>query len=180
MVLHPLQRLPRTRIFSVWAIAVGIAVPGVGGTGKSTGLPGGEQDSPAPERLPAREVWRVAEALATSLPQGDVVVGCGDSMLPLYPDRTVLVVQRLPLDQLRPGMTVVFVGSRGQPVAHTLVAKTIFGWTTRGMANARVDSTRVRERNYMGTVVRAFTPLIEPPLETSPYSQANLPAGSDG
>jgi len=143
-------------------------------------MPGGGLNSPAPERLAAREVWRVAEALAASVPQGDVVVGCGDSMLPLYPDHTVLVVQRLPLEQLRPGMTVVFIGSRGRPVAHTLVAKTIFGWTTRGMANARSDSTRVRAKNYVGTVVRAFTPLVESPVDSNPDSPSSLPAGNGG
>ena len=117
--------------------------------------------SPLPECRPLLEAWRFAESYAATIPHGDVMVGRGDSMLPLYPDRTVIVVQRLPMDQLRPGMTVVFVGVQGRPVAHTLVAKTAHGWTAKGMANDYIDLTRVGEQNYLGTVIRAFKPMTD-------------------
>ena len=41
---------------------------------------------------------RLGEASAAVLATGDVMVGSGDSMMPLYPDRTVLVVERQPLE----------------------------------------------------------------------------------
>ena len=88
------------------------------------------------------------------------MVGSGGSMLPLYPDRTVLLVQRVPLEDLEVGMTVVFIGDSGRPVAHTLVEKTSRGWIAQGLANAERDQTLVRVRNYLGAVVRAFTPVI--------------------
>ena len=88
------------------------------------------------------------------------MVGSGGSMLPLYPDRTVLLVQRVPLEDLEVGMTVVFIGDSGRPVAHTLVEKTSRGWFAQGLANAERDRTLVRVRNYLGAVVRAFTPVV--------------------
>lgn len=115
--------------------------------------------SPVPERVAARDAWRLGEACAAALPLGDVMVGSGDSMMPLYPDRTVIVLHRQTMSELRPGMTVVFIGDRGRPVAHVLVAKTSRGWTARGLANAECDRTLVRSHNYVGTVVRAFLPV---------------------
>jgi hypothetical protein len=108
--------------------------------------------------LPPGEVWRQAEALAATLPGGDVMVGRGDSMLPVFPDRTVIVVQRVSMEVLRSGMTVVFVGDRGLPVAHRLVARTARGWLAKGVANDYHDRTLVRAENYLGTVVRAYVP----------------------
>lgn len=115
--------------------------------------------SPRPERVAPREAWRIAEAFQRNA-AGEVMVGSGGSMLPLYPDRTVLLVQRVPLEDLEVGMTVVFIGDSGRPVAHTLVEKTSRGWIAQGLANAERDQTLVRVRNYLGAVVRAFTPVI--------------------
>lgn len=57
-------------------------------------------------------------------------------------------------------MTVVFIGDRGRPVAHLLVKKTDQGWLAKGLANPEADRTLVRAQNYLGTVVRAFCPLM--------------------
>lgn len=119
-----------------------------------------EGAAPLREVLPLLQAWRRAEALAAQIPNGDVMVGRGDSMLPVFPDSTVIVVQRMPMKDLRPGMVVVFVGDRGRPVAHTLVARTSSGWTAKGTANDQPDRTRVRSHNYLGTVVRAFVPFL--------------------
>ena len=86
------------------------------------------------------------------------MVGSGDSMLPLYRDRTVLVVRRFAMSDLRAGMTVIFAGDQGHLVAHTLVAKSPGGWIAQGLGNGEPDRTRVRARNYLGTVVKAFEP----------------------
>ena len=55
-------------------------------------------------------------------------------------------------------MTVIFTGSEGRMVAHTLVAKSSHGWIARGLGNAEADRTRVRADNYLGTVIKAFAP----------------------
>jgi hypothetical protein len=121
--------------------------------------------SPRPERVAPRDAWRIAEEFAAQNKTCDVVVGSGGSMLPLYPDRTVLLIQRLPMSELRYGMTVIFIGDSGRPVAHTLVEKTARGWRAQGLANAKRDETLVRERNYLGTVIRAFTPVLGLPAD---------------
>ena len=73
--------------------------------------------SPAPERMAAREAWRFAEAFTAAHSDCDVMVGSGGSMRPLYPDHTMLIVRRLPMAELRCGMTVVFIGDRVECLA---------------------------------------------------------------
>jgi hypothetical protein len=114
--------------------------------------------SPFPEVAQSGDAWRQAEAFAAAAPGCEVLIGSGDSMLPLYHDRTVLVVRRFAMSELRAGMTVIFTGSEGRMVAHTLVAKTSGGWIARGLGNAEADRTRVRVDNYLGTVIKAFAP----------------------
>lgn len=116
--------------------------------------------SPAAEEVSPREAWRLAEAYARAHPGCEVLVGSGTSMLPLYPDKTVLVVAHVAMSQLRRGMTVIFIGDSGRPVAHLLVEKTPRGWRTRGAGNDEEDRTRVRSDNYIGTVVKAYTPTV--------------------
>lgn len=144
-------------------------------------------NSPRPECVAASDAWKLAEACAAGLVGGDVMLGQGDSMLPLYPDRTVIVVQRQEMSELRPGMTVVFIGDSGRPVAHTLVAKTSRGWTAKGVGNSYLDRTTVRVQNYVGTVVRAFMPvrtgsadsLVAAALLVGERASASRTAGGD-
>lgn len=114
--------------------------------------------SPKPVYMPLRVAWHRALDEAKSLPGGDVVVGSGDSMLPLYKHRTVLVIQEQDYDELQVGMTVIFFGDQGFPVAHNLVAKTKRGWTAAGVGNGYLDRTRVTPANYIGTAVSAYSP----------------------
>ena len=116
--------------------------------------------SPVPEPVAPREAWRLAEDYARVHPRCEVLVGSGDSMLPLYGDRTVLVVERVPMGKWRMGMTVIFVGESGWPVAHTLLDQTPRGWRTMGLGNRALDRTTVRSDNYIGTVVKAFAPTV--------------------
>jgi hypothetical protein len=145
---HPVRSAPSVLFAAVWIALIAAARAGT------------EASSPRPEVVAAREAWRLAETLTATKPDCEILLGRGGSMLPLYPDGTVLVVQRRPMVELRAGMTVVFIGDRGRPVAHTLVEKTFLGWLAKGLNNAEPDRTRVRTDNYLGTVVRAFTPVI--------------------
>lgn len=129
--------------------------------------------SPVPERVAARDAWRIAESLAATDQNYEVVVGRGGSMLPLYPDGTVLLLQRVPMSDLRGGMTVVFIGDSGRPVAHALLQKTWRGWLAKGLNNPEPDHTLVRTSNYLGTVVRAFTPVVG----LASTGNADIPAG---
>ncbi|MSU23451.1 MAG: hypothetical protein EXS32_06455 [Opitutus sp.] len=114
--------------------------------------------SPTAEMVAPRDAWRLAENYAAAIPGSEVLLGSGDSMLPLYRDRTVLVVQRMGMSELRSGMTVVFTGDQGRPVAHTLLEKTPRGWRAMGVGNREPDRTLVRFGNLIGVVVKAYTP----------------------
>ena len=105
------------------------------------------------------EAWRCAEAYVAEHPGCEVLVGSGDSMLPLYADRTVLVVCRERMSALQGGMTVVFTGDQGCPVAHALVEKTPRGWLAMGVGNSEPDRTLVRYDNFIGVVVKAYAPV---------------------
>lgn len=115
--------------------------------------------SPVAELVAPRDAWRLAEAYAREHPGSDVLVGRGDSMLPLYRDGTVLVVQPIATSELRRSMTAVFIGDHGLPVAHLLTEKTARGWQAIGLGNHDRDLTIVSYDNLIGVVVKAYAPL---------------------
>jgi hypothetical protein len=112
--------------------------------------------SPRPEIAPPGEAWRRAQAYVGGREYAEVVLGVGESMEPLYRGRTLLVIERQRFETLAPGMTVVFAGDGGWPVAHVLVRPVQGGWEAAGVANTEQDATRVTTRNYRGTVTKAF------------------------
>ena len=112
--------------------------------------------SPRPEVAAPGEAWRRAQAYAAGSEGAEVVLGLGDSMAPLYRGRTLLVIERLRFETLAAGMTVVFAGDDGWPVAHVLVRRVWGGWEAAGLANSEPDATRVTAVNYRGTVTKAF------------------------
>ena len=112
--------------------------------------------SPRPKVLPASEASRLALQTASSHPGAFVVRGRGESMRPLYPNGTILVVQPLPYPNLQRGMTVMFRSRANHTVAHVLVARTADGWRTSGLNNRRHDYLQVTADNIAGVVVAAF------------------------
>jgi hypothetical protein len=118
--------------------------------------------SPAAEVVPPFEALRLGRAYVAAHPGTDYLVGSGTSMLPLYPDHTVVVVQPLAPAELKAGMTVVYSNESGRPVAHVLVKKTSDGWVVMGVGNTDCDSTRVTAANLQGVVVKAFAPSRSP------------------
>ena len=136
--------------------------------------------SPEPVEVAPLDAWRFAETFAAGRSDCEVVVGRGNSMLPLYRDSTVLVLERMDMSTLRAGMTVVFIGDSGRPVAHTLVEKTARGWRAAGVASRQRDQTFIQSRNYIGTVVRAYTPNAAIPSVASPRYAAETSAAAAG
>jgi hypothetical protein len=157
MLLSP--HLRRRRFLAGLIPAVVLALSdSIAATGDETSAAAEVAPLPQREVLPLLQAWRRAEECAAGIPGGEALVGRGDSMLPVYPDSTVLVVRRMRMDELRAGMVVVFIGDGGRPVAHTLVANGPRGWLAQGLGNVAPDRTLVRSQNYLGTVVRAFVP----------------------
>jgi hypothetical protein len=83
-------------------------------------------------------------------------------MLPLYKDHTVVVMQRVAMSDLKAGMTAVYVGESGKPVAHVLVKRISIGWLAMGVGNAECDVTPVTQSNLMGVVIKAYEPSGSP------------------
>lgn len=122
------------------------------------GVAPAQHASPLAEEVAPGDAWWLGEAFARERGDCDTVVGRGDSMLPLYRDRTVLVLQRVDFETLASGMTAVFVGDSGRLVAHMLMEKTPRGWLAQGVGNRARDLTPVKLQNYVGIVIKAFAP----------------------
>jgi len=120
--------------------------------------------TPTAEVVQPLDALHLAEQYVADHPGTEYMIGSGESMMPVYKDHTVIITQRISVSELKPGMTVVFVGDRGFPVAHALVAKSADGWIAMGVGNAECDQTRVREDNYLGAVVKAYEPTSSPML----------------
>jgi hypothetical protein len=92
-------------------------------------------------------------------------------MLPLYPEGTVIVVQKLLWENLQPGMTAVYESDPENPynrVCHVLVRKDRDGrWITQGLKNRSTDEITLGSENYVGTVVAAFGGDKDSPLTVS-------------
>lgn len=115
-------------------------------------------NSPAAQMVGRVELYPLATKYVADHPGTDYMVGSGNSMMPLYKDRTVIITEAMQISGLKPGMTVVYLGESGHPVAHVLVRKTSDGWIAMGIANPRCDIEPVREENYIATVVAAYEP----------------------
>ena len=131
--------------------------------------------TPAEQPVAPRDAWRLAEAYAAAHADCEGVVGSGDSMLPIYRDRTVLVLRHAKTTELQRGMTVVFTGDHGRPVAHTLLEKTPGGWRAMGVGNREPDRTFVGYGNLIGVVVKAYAPTARGAL----VAMADQPAAAD-
>ena len=121
-------------------------------------------NSPRAQKVAPLDAYALAKRFVDAHEGTDYLVGTGQSMMPLYRDHAVLIVRPDPLDDLREGMTVVFVDDRGTRVAHALVRRVRGGWVTMGVGNASCDRVGVTEANYVGVVVKVFEPTGNPML----------------
>ncbi|QYM80069.1 S24/S26 family peptidase [Horticoccus luteus] len=124
--------------------------------------------------------WTAAETVARLARGRTVVVGQGESMLPLYPAGTVLVIERVAWSQLRAGMTVIYEregGLAGEMVGHVLTTQEARGWVAQGLNNDDPDDMRVTPGNYVGTVVAAFR-RVTPGGDPATLLAADMPRGA--
>jgi hypothetical protein len=117
--------------------------------------------SPRPLCLTVSQAWRQAADTASHLSHAFVLVGDGESMHPLYPSGTILVLQPLPYTRLERGQTVLYRDQDNHLVAHVLVAKARDGWRICGLNNRTHDMEPVQAGNLVGVVVAAYTPRAE-------------------
>ncbi len=115
--------------------------------------------SPRPMLVVENEAWQRANELAGLTPGAFVLIGSGDSMQPLYPSGTILVMQPLPYSALERGETALYRSKACKIVAHVLIAKARDGWRVAGLNNRLHDMEPVQGGNLVGVVIAAFMPL---------------------
>ena len=92
-------------------------------------------------------------------PGAFVLIGSGESMLPLYEPGTILVLQPCAYDRLACGETALYRNQSGRVVAHVLITKARDGWRVAGLNNRTHDMEPVVRKNLVGVVIAAFRPL---------------------
>jgi len=98
-------------------------------------------------------------------------------MQPVFGEDTLLVINPIAYDDLRPGMTVAYRNRRGVRVVHRLVVKLADGWRIMGLNNDRVDDAVVTRENLIGVIYASFNyDTDEPPK--APDQKVAPPAGS--
>ncbi len=114
------------------------------------------EGSPAAVFRPLAEARDLAKAVVASAPGAFVIRGQGQSMQPLYPNGTLLIVQPIAYENLIRGMTVVFQSPDKRSITHLLVAKTADGWRTSGLNNHNPDFLPVNSQSIRGVVIAAY------------------------
>lgn len=109
----------------------------------------------------ANQAWRDVKMVAGHEPGRLPVVGTGKSMQPIYGDNTMLVINTIAYEDLRAGMTVVYMNRRGLRVAHQLVEKITGGWRVKSLNNERFDEELVTPENLVGVVYASFNYDVE-------------------
>jgi CTP:molybdopterin cytidylyltransferase MocA len=125
--------------------------------------------------LVEEDAWARAERIASEVPGGEVFVGHGEGMIPLYPNGTILVLQPLEWESIRAGMTVVVVVNSAFPMitaSGVTVEMTANGrWVLQGLANSVPFQVTLGPENYVGTVVAA---LEDPAISQIPFNREAL------
>jgi len=98
------------------------------------------------------EAYKDASVLASRGQGRQALVGGGASMNPVYGENTMLVVHPIAYQDLKVGMTVVYLSKAGHRVAHQLIAKERGGWRAQGINNANQDAELVTPENLIGVV----------------------------
>ena len=152
----------------VWLLTAGCA--------DTTERPPAATVSPSAD-VPVDQAWHDAKVVASRGPGRMPAVGTGSSMQPVYGEDTLLVINPIAYDDLRPGMTVAYRNQRGVRVVHRLVVKLADGWRIIGINNDRVDDDVVTRENLIGVIYASFNYDVDEPPKTPDRTPAP-PAGT--
>jgi len=112
--------------------------------------------TPAPQVVAEGVQMKIAEQAAAAIAGAKTFWGIGQSMEPLYTPNTALVVKPITYDEIKKGMTLVYVKRNGHVVAHSVVGEDANGYVVQGVNNDEADRESVNERNLIGVVVAAY------------------------
>ena len=114
-------------------------------------------NTPAAVIVAHGQQMKEAEKAAAAIPGAETLWGVGSSMEPLYASSTAVIVAPVKFDELKKGMTVVYMNSRGRMVAHSLTGDMPKGWIAQGVNNDKADSDLVTKSNLIGVIVKAYS-----------------------
>lgn len=114
------------------------------------------EHTPAPRLVAEGDQLKMAEKVAAGMHGAQALWGIGRSMEPLYATNTAVIVQEIKYDDIKKGMTVVYVKSNGHRVAHSIVGETNGGFLVQGVNNDEEDTELVTPENFVGVVVQAY------------------------
>jgi len=112
-----------------------------------------------PKSIPASLTLCKAHVLAAQTEGCSVITGRGNSLAPLYPEGTALVVAQLPCDALQRGMKVVYRNRSNRFVARVLVPRAHDGWRSTGLNNRSHVGEDVDATDLVGVIIAAFQPV---------------------
>ena len=152
-----MQNAPRNaRFFLATLVVAGSALVAGAGIKSERTLAAIIERTPAPRLVAEGKQLKTAEEFAAKLPGAHALWGIGRSMEPLYATNTAVVVQEIDYDDLKKGMTVVYVKSNGRRVAHSIVGETRGGFLVQGVNNDEEDAELVTADNFIGVITQAF------------------------
>ncbi len=138
------------------------------------------KQTPASTIVNSGQQIKAAETAAAAIPGAEAMWGVGDSMEPLYSSHTALVVAPVAFNDLKKGMTVVYVNHAGHMVAHSLTGDVPKGWIAQGVANDEEDDDLVTANNLVGVIVQAYSEVhseYRTMLAKQLIAKGRLPAG---
>ena len=112
--------------------------------------------TPAPRLVAEGTQLKTAEQIAATLPHAQALWGIGGSMEPLYATNTAVIVQEINYDDIKKGMTVVYIKSNGHRVSHSDIGETRGGYIVQGVNNDVEDPELVTPENFVGVITHAF------------------------
>jgi len=152
-----MKNAPRTaRLLLTTLVVAGISLVAQAGIKSDRTLAAIISHTPAPRLVAEGRQLKTAETAAAAIPGAQAFWGIGRSMEPLYATNTAVVVKGIDYEQIKKGMTVVYLKSTGVRVAHTVVGETTGGYLVQGVNNNEEDAELITPDNFIGVVVQAY------------------------
>ncbi|MDB6166724.1 MAG: hypothetical protein JWQ83_1864 [Lacunisphaera sp.] len=153
----PMQNATRTaRFFLATLVATGSALLAQAGIKSERVLAAIISQTPAPRLVTEGKQLKTAEDAAAKMPGAQAFWGIGRSMEPLYASNTAVVVQEIDYENIKKGMTVVYLKSTGVRVCHSVVGETTGGYLVQGVNNDVEDAELITKDNFIGIIVQAY------------------------
>jgi signal peptidase I len=152
-----MQNATRTaRFFLATLLVAGSALIAQAGIKSERVLAAIISQTPAPRLVAEGKQLKTAEDAAAKMPGAQAFWGIGRSMEPLYASNTAVVVQEIDYENIKKGMTVVYLKSTGVRVCHSVVGETTGGYLVQGVNNDVEDAELITKDNFIGIIVQAY------------------------